>query len=158
MSTTDGIRRTCAEVAGCARYVRINEGAIERYALGLPLENAVAPSIDWNTHYRGGDEAETAAFLVTLDAINFGSGYFPHLRKRPGMSGYFTVATSLKEEFERNGPMSAERLSGIRRDECFGIFGQDRANAVVAELMGLFARALNDLGRLLLEKYDGSFV
>jgi len=37
------------------------------------------------------------AFFLTLDAINFGSGYFPHLGKRPGMSGYFTAAASLTD-------------------------------------------------------------
>jgi hypothetical protein len=157
MDVTDRIRQSCAQVARRARHLRINEAAIERYAMSLRLEKAVAPSIDWITHYRG-DEAGTAAFFVTLDAINFGSGYFPHVRKRPGMSGYFTVATSLKEEFERHGPMSAERLADISREDSFRIFGQDRENAVVGELMGLFARALNDLGRLLLEKYEGSVV
>ncbi|MEZ5167114.1 MAG: hypothetical protein R2695_11730 [Acidimicrobiales bacterium] len=34
--------------------------------------------------------------MLSLDAINFGSGYFPYLRKRPGMSGYHTVASSLR--------------------------------------------------------------
>jgi hypothetical protein len=156
MDVTDRIRASCAEVARRARFVRIDEGAIAPYALSLPLEKGVAPSIDWGTHYRG-DGAGTAAFFVTLDAINFGSGYFPHLRKRPGMSGYFTVASSLKEEFERRGPMSAGRLARITAAECIGIFGQDPGDAVVGELMGLFARALNDLGRLLLAKYEGSF-
>ena len=33
--------------------------------------------------------------MLVLDSINFGSGWFPTLRKRPGMSGYFTVASSL---------------------------------------------------------------
>jgi hypothetical protein len=155
MAITDEIRSRCAEVARRARFIRIDEPAIERYALSLPLEKAVAPSIDWTTHYRG-DEAGTAGFFVTLDAINFGSGYFPHLRKRPGMNGYFTVASSLKDEFARNGPISAGRLAGLSREECFRIFGQDRANEIVGELMGLFARALNDLGRLLLSKYGGS--
>jgi hypothetical protein len=156
MTVTDRIRSACAEVARRARFVRINHDAIEAYALGLPLEKAVAPAIDWSTHYRG-DQAETAAFFITLDTINFGSGYFPHLKKRPGMSGYFTVASSLKDEFERNGPMSAERLASVMREQCFGIFGQDSTNTVVGELMGLFATALNDLGALLRRKYGSSF-
>jgi hypothetical protein len=156
MSVTDEIRGACAAVAGRARLVRINADAIERYAGSLPLERAVAPTLDRATHYVA-DEAGTAAFFVTLDAINFGSGYFPHLAKRPGMSGYFTVASSLKDEFERNGPMSAERLAGITAGDCAALFGQSVENGPVMELMGLFAGALNDLGRLLLAKYDGQF-
>jgi hypothetical protein len=157
MGVTDSIREACARVAGNARWVRVDEARIEAYAKSLPLGRAVAPSVDWNRHYRGTDEAGTAAFFVTLDTINFGSGYFPHLAKREGMSGYFTVATSLKEEFERCGVISAERLAGMTGRECGRIFGQDAGNLAAMELMGLFARALGDLGQLLLAKYRGSF-
>src|SRR3954467_2127523 len=142
MSVTDDIRVACAAVAERARFVRINRDAIERYAPSLPLERAVAPTLDRATHYVA-DDAGTLAYFVTLDAINFGSGYFPHLAKRPGMSGYFTVASSLKDEFDRNGPMSAERLAGITAGDCAAMFGQLVENAPVMELMGLFARALN---------------
>ena len=141
-------------VAGRARFVRVNEAAIEQYAISLPLEKAIAPSVDWTTHYRG-DEAGTAAFFVVLDSINFGSGYFPHLRKRPGMSGYFTVASSLKDEFERGGVMPAERLAEMTAEECRRMFGQEAGNDAAMELMALFAVALNDLGCLLLAKYRG---
>jgi hypothetical protein len=154
VSITDEIREACAAVAKRARLVRMNEAAIEQYALSLPLERAFAPAIDWTTHYRG-DEAGTAAFFVVLDSINFGSGYFPHLRKRLGMSGYFTVASALKDEFERGGVMPAERLAEISAEECRIIFAQDSENSAAMELMALFAVALNDLGRLLLAKYEG---
>ena len=156
MSVTDDIRATCATVAKRARFVRINNDAIETYAQSLPLERAVAPTLDRATHYVA-DDGGTLAYFVTLDAINFGSGYFPHLAKRPGMSGYFTVASSLKDEFERARPMSAERLAGMSGNQCAAIFGQRTDNAPAMELMGLFAKALGDLGRLLLVKYDGRF-
>jgi hypothetical protein len=156
MSITDEVRARCAEVAGRARFVRVEESAVERYALSLPLEKAVAPTLDLNSHYVA-DEAGTVAFFVTLDAINFGSGYFPHLRKRAGMSGYFTVATGLKEAFDRGGPLGAERLAGVTARECCALFGQEESNGVAMELMGLFAAAWNDLGRLLLAKYGGRF-
>ena len=156
MSVTDEIRRACAVVAERARFVRIRRDSIERYALSLPLQRAVAPTLDRATHYVA-DEAGTAAYFVTLDAINFGSGYFPHLKKRPGMSGYFTVASSLKDEFDQNGALSAERLAGISAGDCRVLFGQEASDGPVTELMGLFAEALNDLGRLLLTKYEGQF-
>jgi hypothetical protein len=154
VSITDQIREACAAVARRARCVRVNDAAIERYALSLPLEKAIAPAIDWTTHYRG-DEAGTAAFFLVLDSINFCSGYFTHLRKRPGMSGYLTVASSLKDEFER-GVLPAERLAVMTAEQCGAIFGQDAQNSAAMELMALFAVALNDLGRLLLAKYRGN--
>ena len=50
-----------------------------------------------------------AAFWLTLDAINFGSGWFPTLRKRAGRSGYSTIAAGVRERFERAGPVERRR-------------------------------------------------
>jgi hypothetical protein len=95
------------------------------------------------------------AFVLTLDTINFGSGWFPLLHKRPGMSGYFTIAACLRERFEREGAWSAEALTRLDARRCAEVFGQQRSGA--GELMELFARALADLGRLLLERWDGRY-
>lgn len=156
MNVTEQIRRACAQVAGRSRFVRIVQEQIEPYALSLPLEKIVSPAVDRTTHYVA-DEAGTVAFFVTLDAINFGSGYFPHLKKRPGRSGYFTIAMGLKEEFEKNGPIPAGRLAILDEAMCAKIFGQAKGDGTVRGLMGLFASALNDLGRLVISKYDGQF-
>ena len=93
MGVLDEVRAHAAAVAGSARFVSIDVERIAQYAASLPLDQARAAELDPATHYLGEPEA-TLAYVVTLDAINFGSGYFPHLRKRPGMSGYFTVATT----------------------------------------------------------------
>lgn len=82
------IRRICREVAASASLVHINSDYIPAYAASLPLQMATSAELDPRCHYLGKEE-KTVAFLLTLDTINFGSGYFPHLRKRPGMSGYF---------------------------------------------------------------------
>ena len=153
----DQIRTRCRAVAERASFVRIDLDAIPAYAGTLPPEADDHPEHDPHCHYLGhGDD--TAAFFITLDAINFGSGYFPELRKRSGMSGYFTVASSLADHFESHGPFSALDLRDLRPETCTRIFGQDPANGPIQELMRLFARALNDLGRHLLDRYDGSFV
>jgi hypothetical protein len=150
------IRAACAEVAARAVAVRIDAARIARYAAELPPPSA-APGIDPDRHRLGRGE-ETVAFFLTLDAINFGSGWFPHLRKRPGMSGYFTVASSLTDAYAaRGGPLPAAELAEIMPHACAGIFSQVPDAEPVAELMRLFARALNDLGRLLLARYDGRF-
>ena len=52
-----------------------------------------------------------AAFVVTLNAINFGSGYFPNLVLRPGLSGYLTLAMGLKEHFKSQDLMSTRGLT-----------------------------------------------
>ena len=152
----DQVRAAAARTAASARFVRIDAARIEAYAASLPLEAAHAPSLDPRTHYLG-PPAATLAYVVTLDAINFGSGYFPKLRKRPGCSGYFTVAWSLKDAFEAHGPLSAAQLQQLDQAACTALFGQADTDASIDELMGLFAQALRDLGAYLKRRFGGSF-
>lgn len=152
----DAVRAGCAAVAARASHVRIAHERLAAYAAGLPLARIAQPTLDPAHHYLGAPD-ETVAFIVTLDAINFGSGYFPHLRKRPGLSGYFTVASALTERFRAAGPYSAAELARLSAADCAAVFGQSLADPVVAELMGLFAQALNDLGAYLARRWDGSF-
>jgi hypothetical protein len=152
MPVLDQVRAHAARLASAARFVRVREDRIPDYAHSLPLEAARAPELDPQTHYRGDPDA-TLAYVVTLDAINFGSGYFPHLHKRPGLSGYFTVASGLKDAW----PMAVDDLRGLTAADCARIFGQATPDAAIDELLGLFAHALNDLGELLASQYQGSF-
>jgi hypothetical protein len=95
--------------------------------------------------------------VLTLDAINFGSGWFPHLSKRPGCSGYFTVALALADRFDAEGPWSAGALCELRAEELARTLGQDPSVPEVSELMDLYTRALRDLGAFLLDRHAGRF-
>ncbi len=77
----DDIRTACAAVAAQARLVRIVEEAIEPYARTLPSQSPPVPDLG------GASLEERAAFSLTLNAINFGSGWFPTLRKPAGLPG-----------------------------------------------------------------------
>lgn len=155
-SIFEEIRATTKKVAQSSLYVKINYPVLAKYAAGLPLDQLQKPEHDPSAHYLGhGDD--TAAFFVVLDTINFGSGYFPHLRKRTGMSGYFTVASSLKDFYQQHGPLTPAEFAGLTPENCATVFGQDVANSEVMRLMRLFATALNDLGRLLVDSYESSF-
>jgi hypothetical protein len=156
MELLDKVRANAADIANRSRFVLIETDAIEPYAASLPLDQARAAELDPATHFIRAPE-DTLAYLVTLDAINFGSGYFPRFRKRPGMSGYFTVASSLKASFERHGAWSSAELRRLAPDDCARTF-YDQTDPAALELMGLFARALNDLGAFLDERFGGSFV
>ena len=147
----DEIRAAAARISDTARYVRIQLDRLADYAASLPLEQA---RLDPAVHYIGEPDA-TLTYVLTLDAINFGSGYFPWLNKQPGMSGYFTVASRLKDLFEQRVPTAAD-LTRLGPEECARIFGQT-SDGPAGELMGLFARALNDLGELVRTRYNGSF-
>ena len=157
MDSLERVRTGCAAVAKRAVHVRINYDLIPAYAASLLPALARRPTLDPASHYVGHGE-DTVAFILTLDAINFGSGYFPHLHKRPGMSGYFTIASSLTDLFNERGPLSASELKQITPEVCAEIFSQDMGDPVLAELMNLFSRALNDLGSYLSDNFHGSFI
>lgn len=152
------IRAACAEVARRARHVRIVDP--EGYARGLGLEHAPPPAWDEVHHFRDPADTEaTAAFVLTLDSVNFGSGYFPHLAKRPGMSGYFTVASRLRDRFVAAGPPTAAELERMGVEDAAVLFGQPLGQDPVRdELTGLFARALRELGGFVRARAGGSFV
>jgi hypothetical protein len=158
MDMLDQVRSHAATVSESARFVRIQHAVIGDYAEHLPLDRLAAPELDRATHYLAEPDG-TLAYLLQLDAINFGSGYFPRVKKRPGLSGYFTVAASLKDYFERHGPLSAAQLRSLTARDATTIFGQDAGctDPAVAELMRLFTQALNDLGGYLQTNFGGSF-
>jgi hypothetical protein len=153
----DQIRDRCRWVAEQATHVRIDHERLAAYASEFPVESLGHPGDD-PARVDLGDPEATASFIVSLDAINFGSGWFPTLRKRPGLSGYHTIATALREHVEGTGPLTAERLTAMDRAQCCAIFDQVDDDSPAAELMELFASAFCDLGAYLFERYDGSFL
>ena len=156
MSLFQEIRDASRAVAERANFVRVDHAVLKKYALAIPDSEIAASTLDPSRHFLA-HGAGTAAFIVTLDTINFGSGWFPHLKKPPGLSGYFTVASALNDLFRAEGPLTPSQLAHLSGADCARIFGQDPGNAIAYELMDRFATALNDLGRLLIDSYRGSF-
>lgn len=74
------VRTACAEVTRRARYVHANVELIPSYAASLPLMQLKWTKVDPRDDYSSTEE-NIIAFILTLDSINFGSGYFPHLHK-----------------------------------------------------------------------------
>jgi hypothetical protein len=143
MPLTDEVRATCAQIATHARSVRIDIDAIAQ------VEPATPPPLDPERHYLEGDAAGVADYMLALDTINFGSGWFPTLRKRTSngapVSGYSTVSWGLADHVRSHGPPTSAWLSGVSAREIAGILDQAPNN----ELMGLYAQALRSLGRFL---------
>jgi len=156
MSLCEDVRCAAAAVSRRARFVGIDRGALQGLAARLADEEPPTPDYDVAHHHRG-TPASTLAFNLCLDSINFGSGFFPHLRKRGSLSGYFTVATGLKDHFDAKGPWNAQELQALRAEEIAALLGQDLVEPAVCELMTLFAEALRDLGAWLERRFGGRF-
>lgn len=135
----DEVRAGCAAIAARARAVTIDRDAIER------LQPAPAPALDREGHYVDGAPGDVATYFLCLSAINFGSGWSATLRKRPGASGYETIAAALAERFRATGPWTPAQLRAVRADALADALGQARDH----ELMALYAQALRALGAFL---------
>ena len=154
----DKVRSQSKFVADSAKLVKIRYDKIANYTDSLPFELIDNPPLDSEVHLLNQGE-RTLLFFLALESINFGSGYFPHLEKEDINSGYFTIASRLKQYFEAKGEVTATNLIQLTATDCATIFldvRQDDKN--LKELMGWFADSLNQLGRFVLERFKGDFL
>jgi hypothetical protein len=145
----DEVRAHCAAIAAQATAVRIDEAALERAGGGA--WDVADPGLDARSHLLEGEAEEIARAMLIADAINFGSGWFPTLRKRVDhatgrpLSGSITIARGLTDHHHAHGVWTAPELRATRADALAAALGQ-RADH---ELMSLYAQALRSLGAFL---------
>ena len=143
MDLPDEVREHCAAVVASARHVTIDPDALEA------VEPGPAPGLDPALHPLELPPEDRARWVLIWDAINFGSGWFPTLRKRPGRSGSVSITLALTEHVRAAGrPWTAAELRALGPPEVAAALDQDPGH----ELMGLYARALNQLGGWLGER------
>ncbi len=143
MVITDELRQACAWVSQRSTHVRVVESEIAQYAPGLraltePTDDERVRSLRSSAQR----EAE-AAYWLTLDAINFGSGWFPTLRKRRWPTGYRTIEGGIRQRFDELGPWTPDQLRALTPEELAGWLDQDPEH----ELIGRFVASLRDVGR-----------
>jgi hypothetical protein len=142
----DQVRADSAAIATRARSVTIDVEALDRVKPGP------APALDPELHFLEGAPEAVARYVLALDAVNFGSGWFPTLRKRERhgapLSGYFTVAWALADRFRSHGAWSNDDLRVMTTGEVAEVLGQDPDQ----ELMALYAQGLRSLGAWLSDR------
>ncbi|HLM64978.1 MAG TPA: queuosine salvage family protein [Acidimicrobiales bacterium] len=154
----DRIRAACAGVADRAALVAIDEEALDRladdvlYDIGPGVAEAEPPLMP-EERPSGTSAEDLAAEVLAWNAVNFGSGWFPQVRKRPGLSGARSLASAFGDHVRRHGPPTVDWLVGVDAAACGELFDQPHPGPV-DDLLELFAQAWNDLGRLL---GDGRF-
>ncbi len=148
-SLTDEVRRSCAQIAATSQAVRIDQDALERVCSGA--WDVVDAGLDARHHHLDDEPEHVARAMLIGDAVNFGSGWFPTLRKRTDpatgrpLSGSITLALSLAEHHRAHGVWTADALRTMRADALAAILHQ----APDHELMSLYAQALRALGAFL---------
>lgn len=152
MHISDRVREACAWVAGKARSVTLDEEAVASYASTLPAQ-IDPPQPDPATHIGDAGREARAAFAVCLNAINFGSGWWPTIRKRAGHSGYFTIAAAVTDRFRTSGAWTAEALTQLSAGDIAETLGQDADHPLMAD----YAASLRDVGEHVNSEHDGRF-
>ncbi len=133
---TDRVRRHCAEVAASARHVRIDPRA-EVAPGGI---SGLNPSL----HYLEGSRADVARYVLILDAINFGSGWFGELD---------TTTDALTERLtthtrERGAPWTSAELRALD----VATVGETLGLEPEHQLTRLYSAGLNHLGLFLADR------
>ena len=135
MDLCDEVRAYCAEVAARARWVRIEPDA--------SVEPGGTAGLDPALHLLDAAPEAVARYVLILDAINFGSGWFGTLRTDPGEDDLTAITRRLTEHARAAGePWTAAQLRELDAARVADVLGQDPGH----ELMELYARALVDLG------------
>ncbi|MGN6253959.1 MAG: queuosine salvage family protein [Solirubrobacterales bacterium] len=153
VSLPDEVRAACAWVTERARWVRVDEGRVAGYASELVEAGEAGPG-DARPAPAPEDRETVAAFAICMNAVNFGSGWWPTIRKRPGHSGYATMAAGVTERFAEAGAWTAAELLAMDAAGIAAVLGQDPEHP----LMSQFAAALRDVGAHLRSEHSDRFL
>jgi hypothetical protein len=129
----DEVRQFCAEVARSARWVRIDRGR--------DVAGGGIAGLDPALHFLEGAPEDVARYVLVLDAINFGSGWFAQLG-----TGTDALTRRLTAHARARGaPWTAAELRALDARTAGEVLGLEPGH----ELTGLYAEALVQLGRWL---------
>ncbi|WP_051185116.1 queuosine 5'-phosphate N-glycosylase/hydrolase [Desulfatiglans anilini] len=144
-------------VAERARDVRIDEENLNRFCSFLAGQPSLAVPWDARYHFQGG-EAETCAYLLVLDTLNFcfwappGANRWQIDDRGETLNGYYALAAALKKAMEAGAPLAdASFLAGLEMDDLLLVLGGRGTLPLMPERLA----ALNETGRVLIHNYDG---
>jgi hypothetical protein len=145
------VRAGAAALAELAQLVRIDEAALDRLTSSLdPTAPEPFPEERWT-----GPPEDRALGVVAWNAVNFGSGWFPHVVKLPGLSGARTMGARWQQHCRTDGVPTADWLAAVTVEQVSGVF-QQPLEGEVRGLLDAFTAAWRELGAHLLERHAGS--
>lgn len=156
-SVPQRVRENAAMVADQAGVVRIHAGRIADYTADLLKRYPVITSLDAQSHFLSEASPEqTAGFVLALDSVNFGSGFFKIAAEASVALEYTVIAGALRRAFGESRLNTPFKWLAVTADECHDIFSVPRgARPALDRLMALFADHLGATGQQIVESYDG---
>lgn len=152
MILVEQILPACEWVTQQARHVTLHPEKIPDYAERILKQYPLVTKMDANSHYISADREETAAYILALDSINFGSGYF-HLC--PGLE-YAAIAGGLKKAFERGELNAAAQWVRVTPEYLSRLFSVPQGgDPKLEELLAFLAQHLRETGKNIIAEYQG---
>jgi hypothetical protein len=155
---TGEVRDIAAFVAAASDHVTIRYDLIDGYTASLLKKYPVVTNLDAGTHFISeASPATTAAFVMALDSINFGSGWFAAAKKAGFALEYTVISGCLKCAFAQDKMNTPAKWASATPSECHEIFGIPPGNSPELDgLMALFAEHLQVTGHMLVKDHGGS--
>lgn len=155
LTTFSSIRESAAYVASQSERVTINPGPLQ--TLGAQLRRQHDADVVWdNGSQFSGSPQDTVAYVLALDAVNFGSDMHSVLRGPPDASAYDTLSGNLKRHFDTHGALSASAMAAMDLKTCAEILKQPLDDDNVTQLLAQYVEAWRQLGSFLIDKHEGS--
>ncbi len=157
VSLPQRVRESAEFVATHADFVKIRLGTVEDYTKQLLARYPVITSLDAQSHFLSeASPAATAAFVLALDSVNFGSGYFKIAAEADVALEYNIIAGALRRAFGESRMNTPYKWLAATAEECHEIFGVPAGKSRhLDRLMGLFADHLGAAGQQIVENYGG---
>lgn len=151
------MREAAANIMAGARHIRIREDKIAQYTQDILEKYPIITSLDANHFLSEASAPQTAAYVLALDSINFGSGCFYEAKKSGVALEYDIIAKGLKAAFLSGRLNTPEKWLLATPAECHGIFNIPAgAHPALDNLMIQFARHLQGSGEAVVKSYGGN--
>ena len=156
MSLVEDIAPACAWVSKQAQHVLINYGMIADYTRLITKKYPVITQMGGDEHYISDDREATAAYILALDSINFGSGYFTIARECGIDLEYAVIAGGLKKSFERGAFKTPEQWIAITAHDFSHMISVPLGrHPELDKLLHSFETHLRETGNIITAEYGG---
>jgi hypothetical protein len=163
MTVVDKVRQSCLQLATTSLRVKINKEAIPPLALSIAKQATTAPIL-WDEehwHYRPANglvdgRERLAMYILALDSINFCFWPCETYEYQDLAETLTSLAESTSDNDNVDYPLSPTRLSVMTMDEMKSLFVQHHKKGQVPTDMEDRCKLWNEVGRVLLDRFDGS--
>lgn len=155
MSLVGSVAPACAWVAGQMQHVTLHADKIADYARFIVDKYPLITELDEH-HFVSGDAETKAAYVLALDSINFGSGYFKIAQEHGVALEYHAISGGLKGWFEKGMFTRPEEWARVTAADFSRLLALPQGlDKDLDALLFAFQVHLNEAGRKITTEYGG---